>query len=42
MMYLSEAIKINTSIKGLSLDINNLGTNENNIKYLEEAIKIYN
>ncbi len=40
MMYLSEGLKINTSIQTLDLSENNLGGNEKSMMYLSEGLRI--
>jgi len=40
MMYLSECLKVNTSIQILNINNNNLGVNEKNMIYLSECLKI--
>jgi len=40
MMYLSECLKINTSIEELYLCYNNSGVNEKNMIYLSECLEI--
>ncbi len=42
MIYLSEGLKINISIKILDLSNNNLEVNEKNMMHLSEGLKIIN
>jgi len=40
MLYISKALKINTSIEISNLNENNLGEDEKNMMYISESLKI--